>query len=118
MKKLILTTLLALAMAVPVLGQSTNSPPLTEMTILVNQSTNLNAVKIRVTFQNVTFDPTTFLPLLTLRLEAYNADAEQVANRTWIPTLAQIKAWYASATPWPTAKAAICARYGLTERTP
>lgn len=94
-----------------------------DVTINVNSSTNLNCSALRITIQDCAFDKATWVPVLTINVEAWGDDIDSgvtnkviVAKKSLTLTRNQLKVLLNSADPQSAFKAAILARAKLTEK--
>ena len=119
MKTQILISLVALSV-LALWAQIT--PPLTELNIPTNMSTNLNASNLRMTFSDVRLNPTNFVPIIAITIELWNNEDPPliIAKKTFTPPPAKMAEWYLagsgtnSAKAW--LKAALLQRAGLIEK--
>ena len=127
MKTLALKALVIAAVAIFALvliaATNTPAPPLHELNIAVNSSTNLNTDRIRITVDGTTLDAATYLPLLRLNLEAWSQEVIDgitnqtiVSKRTLSLTSTNLKSWVNSADPKAFLEAAILQKVNLTKK--
>jgi hypothetical protein len=120
--KLLFTLISLLALTTAAYGQA-NTNVLSEVTINVNSSTNLNADTIRVTVQSCNFDAQTWVPVVTLKIEAYANDVDNGATNRIITrngaltmTANQLKALLNAPDPRAAFKSALLTKIKLTEK--
>ncbi len=128
MKKL-LSLLTVLTMVLALNAQSTNAPPITEWVIPVNPKTNLWVNCIRVTFQNVTFDPVLYTPVITFNIEGWS-EVTQVSSNKWaqagtcfahtnlVVSAAALKQWTGDPIPKQKGEDWLVGKFGLVKKTP
>lgn len=121
--KIKLLLLVCLLGAAALWAQVSTVQPLTEFIILTNPSTNLNAGKVRMTFDSPRLNPTNFVMAVKIELEFWNKAGTRIIDRdTFTPTAEQMATWYSrglgtnSAEAW--LKAALLNKAGLTEKLP